>query len=302
MSVEDKVKGQRNLDLGTTSDVAVKTATTGSLIGHIRGIKELIIDKIGITIADGDDSSLGATTDAAVKTAATGSLIAHLRGLKELVIDKITANIQIGGVTPQLDDTDKIAVSIYGDLSAAGDTPIELVTGSGHNMVKVTAMDYGGNAIWGKAPGDGATVGSGLPSTTYPQLYNGGTFDRQRNNEELTLLASAARTAETPSPLQTNYNGQGLIIFVDWTVETDTVTLTPRLEIQDSISGDYFTIWTAAAGLTAIGHAVYLFVPGGAAGSYTEAVNLRIARDWRFVMGVGDTDEATYSVSAVVLV
>ena len=61
-------------------------------------------------------------------------------------------------------------------------------------------------------------------------------------------------------------------------------------------------MWTAAAAITATGQYAYLFVPGGAAGSYTEAVNLALGRTWRLGVTHGDTDSITYSVSAVQLV
>jgi len=211
-------------------------------------------------------------------------------------------NINIGSVTPQLDDTDKQAVSLYGESTVAGDTAI-LASASGGMRVSPYGSDYDQR--------DGATnTGTQVRSSSggvarfeaYTPLFNGTTWDRQRNNEEVTLLASAARTAEANSTDQTNYNGSGLIIIVDWTVEADTSTLTPRLQIKDSISNDYFTVWSAAADLTAIGTYAYLFQPGTAAGSYTEAVNLRVGRTWRFQMGVGDADSSTYSVSGVVLV
>ena len=35
-------------------------------------------------------------------------------------------DIEVGGVPPQLDDTDKIAVSVYGEDAAAGDTPLHV--------------------------------------------------------------------------------------------------------------------------------------------------------------------------------
>jgi len=135
-----------------------------------------------------------------------------------------------------------------------------------------------------------------------PIRYNGATWDRIRNNQEVTLLASAARTASTNGTDQTNYNHRALVVVVDVTSITATPSITPTLQIKDSISGDYVTVWTAAAPLTATGEAAYLFVPGGAAGSYTEAVNLRLPRTWRLRVTHADADSITYSVSAVGLV
>lgn len=132
--------------------------------------------------------------------------------------------------------------------------------------------------------------------------FNGATWDRWRGNEELTLLASAARTVETNSGDQVNYNHRGLIIIVSVTVDGAAASITPNLKIKDSISGSYHEVWQAAAAIEAVGVYAYLFQPGGAAGSFTEAVNLRVGRTWRFQMEVADADAITYSVSAVMLI
>ena len=123
-------------------------------------------------------------------------------------------------------------------------------------------------------------------------------------NIETTPLASAARTVETSSLDQVNVNGRGLILIVNVTADPAAASITPTLEIKDPISGNYFTVWTAAAALAAVGMTAYLFDVGGvgAAGSFTEAVNIRLTRTWRFTMTVANASSMTYSVSANVLV
>ncbi len=134
-------------------------------------------------------------------------------------------------------------------------------------------------------------------------LYNGATLDRPRNNIEGELLASVARTVETSSATQTNYNHRGVYIFVDWTIEADTVTLTPKVEIQDPSSGDWIELFAAASALTAIGKATYLIYPEAVAagGDITEIQDLALPRTWRFTMAVADSDSATYSVGYAML-
>jgi len=126
----------------------------------------------------------------------------------------------------------------------------------------------------------------------------------RRENVEAVLLASAARTAETRSADQINYNGRGLILVVNVTADPAAASITPTLEIKDPISNNYFTVWTATAALAAVGMTAYLFEIGGvgAAGSFTEAVNIRLTRTWRFVMAVANANSMTYSVSANTLV
>ena len=123
-------------------------------------------------------------------------------------------------------------------------------------------------------------------------------------NFEVALLASAARTVETRSPDQVNANGRGLILIVNITADPAAASITPTLEIRDPISGNYFTVWTAAAALAAVGTTAYLFEVGGvgSAGSFTEAINIRLTRTWRFTMTVANASSMTYSVSANVLV
>jgi len=88
------------------------------------------------------------------------------------------------------------------------------------------------------------------------------------------------------------------LYFNFWTVEADTVTLTPKVEIQDPSSGDWIELFAAAAALTAVGKATYLIYPGAvtAGGEITEIQDLALPRTWRFTMAVGDADSATYSV------
>ena len=124
------------------------------------------------------------------------------------------------------------------------------------------------------------------------------------SNTEITLLASAARTAETSSADQVNTNSRGLILIVNITADPVAASITPTLEIRDPISGGYFTVWIAAAALAAVGMTAYLFDIGGvgAAGSFTEAINIRLTRTWRFTMTVANANSMTYSVSANELV
>lgn len=260
------------------------------------------------------DASLGKVADAEA-AAGDGSLIAILKRLRTLLSAGLPAALTGGGrlkvdvmvndVQPQLDDTDKIAVSLYGQNAAAGDQAVK-TDGSNHLQVAMFtgANNRALNAV--DLTGDGVDPGGwyNICATSFAMLFSGtGTaYDRQRANVAVTLLTSAARTAETSSADQVNYNGRGLLVVVNVSSITSTPVLTPRLQIKDVISGNYMTVWTAAANIIATGMYAYLFTPGGAAGSFTEAVNLRVGRTFRFQMGVADADSATYSVSADVLV
>lgn len=123
-------------------------------------------------------------------------------------------------------------------------------------------------------------------------------------NTDITLLEQAVRTIEANSGDQINSSWKGLILFVRVYAIMNTPSITPRLQIRDNISRVYFTVWTAAAAITAVGSYVYIFDLGGMGfgGNYTEAVNLRLGRVWRLIIQHADADAIEYSVSATLLV
>ena len=131
-------------------------------------------------------------------------------------------------------------------------------------------------------------------------IFNGSSWDRARNNEEVTLLTSAARTAQTDSSDQVNFNAKGVMIILDITVDAVSVGLTPSILMKDPVSGKDVTIWTATAPATAVGTDIYLIYPGVLAADFngTEAVSIALPRTWVLRIAVADADEATYSVGA----
>ena len=58
----------------------------------------------------------------------------------------LTVELEVGGQALQLDDTDKLAVSIYGKASAAGDKEV-LVDAAGHLQIDVLSIATGNNNI-----------------------------------------------------------------------------------------------------------------------------------------------------------
>lgn len=158
----------------------------------------------------------------------------------------------------------------------------------------------------GAGVGDSASAAQGVINyagnatilATAISVWNGGSNDRQRGVGALTLLASAARTTTTNSADQTNYNWHGLLLTVDVT-SAGTGSITPSIQVKDSISGNYKTIWTAAAALTTNGTYVYALAPNSAsAASYTEIAQLLIGRTWRLAMTANNANSVTYSASA----
>ena len=74
-------------------------------------------------------------------------------------------------------------------------------------------------------------------------LFNGASSDLERGNTEVTVLASAARTATTNSADLTNHNARGVLVFLDVTVNPGGAeTLLMSVEVKDPISGKYHNL------------------------------------------------------------
>lgn len=97
--------------LGSTTDAAVSTDTTGTISGKLRGIIKLLVDKLTIKIdqttpgitdsvsvatAQGAGATIGTTADAAIVTDTTGSISGKLRGVIKLLVDQITVKLAAG--------------------------------------------------------------------------------------------------------------------------------------------------------------------------------------------------------------
>ena len=129
-------------------------------------------------------------------------------------------------------------------------------------------------------------------------LFNGTSWDRSRSNLDATILASAARTVETNSTDQTNYNARGVHVVIDITAGTGG-TVTPVIEGKDALSGKYYEI-LRGAGLTAAGTTVLKVYPGITAAANASVSDI-LPRAWRVQVEVADTTSYTYSIGASVI-
>ena len=290
---------------GALADAAITSNAAGSISGKLRGLVAILADvwNNGLNLLNVDLTQIQKDDTDKLAVSVYGTDAAA--GDKELnasAAGNLETDIHVAGVPPQLDDTDKLAVSLYAKGSAAGDSELLVESAPQHNL-RVALFGAGSQAGVANYDGsDNQSFTNELAVMSLGTLYNGSLFDRQRNNVEATLLASAARTATTNVADQTNYNGKRLLLVVDVTSITDTPSVTPSLQIKDSISGDYITVWTAAAALTATGEVTYYFADGASGGSFTEIEPFGLpSRTWRVVMTHADADSITYSVSAVVM-
>lgn len=152
-----------------------------------------------------------------------------------------------------------------------------------------------------QTPADGlANSTVGLVTGARIALFNETTTDRMRGNTEVTVLASAARTATVSSADLTNYNARGVIITIDVTVDGAAASITPTVEIKDSVGGLYDVIMSMTA-VAAVGTFVYVIYPStltAAANGITQILQNPLPRTWRVTMTAADADSITYSISA----
>lgn len=143
---------------------------------------------------------------------------------------------------------------------------------------------------------DGKNNNLALVTENHNYLYNNSNYDRARNNHEVTVLASAARSADTNSADQPNYNARGVVVSIDITVLGST-NLTITVTYKDSLSGKYVTILASAA-LIATGTYTLVVYPSATPASNLVA-NFPLPRFWRVQSVRGGTPGTdTFSVSS----
>ena len=130
-------------------------------------------------------------------------------------------------------------------------------------------------------------------------LYNGATFDLERNDVELTVMASAGRTTTTVSGDVIAHNAESLLLMV-YVTSIGTGSVTPSLQGKEPISGAYFTFWTAELPITANGPFSYFFANGASGGEFTECQAFGLGpRVWRVTLTSNNANSVTSSVSCV---
>ncbi len=149
---------------------------------------------------------------------------------------------------------------------------------------------------WRSGAGDGS--GTGLADIA-SYLYNGTNFDRTRGNlDNITVLASAARTTTQTQADQTNYNHRGIVAVLDMTtVGTGSVTL--EIDGKDPVSGKYYAILTGAAVTTNVTN-TYTIYPGNTVATNVSASTV-LPRTWRIKVTANNANSATYSVGAMLI-
>lgn len=117
---------------------------------------------------------------------------------------------------------------------------------------------------------------------------------------ELTLLASAARTATTNTADQSSGGARGVLLVLDVTVASGTGGLVVRIQVKDPASGKYQSINAAPTAIIAVGTTAYLLYPAASAGSgnYGQVGAGALPRTWRVSVTHADGSSYTYSLGA----
>ena len=171
----------------------------------------------------------------------------------------------------------------------AGDTG-EVLLGVRHDTASITAADGKYTPLQTDAEGNLRVLGA---------LSNGSTADAHRNNTEITIWASAARTAATTNSADlANYNARGVRLFLNITAATGTTpTLDIKVQAKDSVSGTYHDLTGVAFAQQTTTASLDLVLYPGATVTANRSVSSPLPRTWRLVATIGGTDTPTFTFS-----
>ncbi len=118
-------------------------------------------------------------------------------------------------------------------------------------------------------------------------------------NRDVTLLASDARTASINTEDQENYEGRGVHVTIDVTIDPAAASVVPTIQGRDPASGAYYDLLVGLA-LDAVAQRELVVHPD------LPAVGNLVAQDalpfiWRVRLVAADGASLTYSVGATVL-
>ncbi|MFY9223202.1 MAG: hypothetical protein WAQ98_11050 [Blastocatellia bacterium] len=197
--------------------------------------------------------------------------------------------------------TDIRCLQRLGSIASATGGATETTLSSANS--NLNAINTATSGLNGKIPASaGLSDNTANPNSTTIQaanaLWNGSAWDRQRGNLEATLLSSTGRTSTAQSSDIVNFNGKGLILFVNVT-SAGSGSITPTLQVKDPVSGSYKTIWQATTAIESNGLYAYMIYPGAASvGIWTEIAQCVVPRTSRLEMVANNSNSITYSVGA----
>lgn len=171
---------------------------------------------------------------------------------------------------------------------------------TGTNPIFCGAADAAQNLqqmrCYGSVTDNTSAAVQGLFTNSELLMYNGVGFDKVRNNTEVTLLNSAARTTTQTSSDITTYNLSAIQIILDVTTP-GTGSITVSIDGKDPASGKYYNLLTGSAVTTAVTN-VYTVDPNVPAVANVTAQK-RLPRTFRIVVTHNNANSITYSVGYV---
>lgn len=114
-----------------------------------------------------------------------------------------------------------------------------------------------------------------------------------------TLYPSEARTTAQTGDTMRGEGATALHVYIDWTVEVDTATLTFTIQGRTSPNSAWYTVLASAA-LSAVGD-VHLRVDPRLTASANLIAQDNVPYEWRVNVAVGDADSTTYQVDYALL-
>lgn len=171
------------------------------------------------------------------------------------------------------------------------------------NPTEVSVVDPMPIQHVGSAPADSKTVGNG-DNNSLLGGFNGTNWDRWRNNTNGTLLVSAARTATTTAPTQTNYNAKGVIVVLDVTVASGIGGLTVQVRGKDPVTGKTFNLNGTPTVVTTTGTYAYEVYPGvsGTNGNMLQRTSSAVPRTFDVAVFHADGSSYTYSLGYLITI
>lgn len=212
-------------------------------------------------------------------------------------VNDISAGTQTNDVAITMDG-EAVDVTTSVDFTVTLDSEVVAVDATGQGDVPIT-LD--GEAVDTELPA-AAALADAAANPTVPTagaadlLFNNTTWDRERNNYQVTAYASAAYTVSQWVEL-INYNARGAYIVVNITGIGLDQTMTVKAAVDDDASSQMDYIWSSAA-LTPTGRHTYLIYPGAgaAAEDVVETVSYPLPRNWNLAVVFNNSEPITFSI------
>jgi len=151
--------------------------------------------------------------------------------------------------------------------------------------------------VYGSVGDNTAAAVQGLFVNAEQFMYNGTGFDKVRNNTEVTLLASGARTTTQTSADITTFNAGAIQVILDMTNVAAGPSVVVSIDGKDPASGKYYNLLTGA-NVTTNSTNVYTVDPAIPAVANVTAQK-RLPRTIRIVVTANNANSGTYSVGYV---